>query len=244
MVSGFEVGTLLDGRMIPRPNGNGRIKLGTEANGGFRNITIANCVFRSCRGLALEQVDGGIMENITINNISMVDVPVYPIYITTGKRNRGPNVTTVSTARNIHISNVVATGIRPSGGVYSGIQITGLPEQSIENVRLENIRLVFQGGGTREDAERMPRELGTGYPEPRNLGTMPAYGLFARHVRGLELANINVTFEQEDLRPALMCINVDGLEIDSFKARLAEGVSGARFDAVKGLVIRNSPALE
>jgi polygalacturonase len=243
-VSGFEMGTLLDGTMKPRPNGNGRIKFGTEANGGFRNVTVANCTFRSCRGLALEQVDGGVLEDVVINNITMVDVPVYPIYITTGKRNRGPNVTTVSTARRIHISNVIATGIRPGGNVYSGIQITGLPEQPIEDVRLENIRLVFTGGGTREDAARVPRELGTGYPEPRNVGTMPAYGLFARHVRNLELEDVNVSFEREDLRPAMVCVSVDGLEIDNFKARLADEVPAARFDEVKRLVIRNSPVLE
>src|SRR6202000_661319 len=70
-VSGFEVGTLLDGTMKPKANGNGngRLKFGTEANGGFRNVTVANCVFRSCRGLALEEVDGGILENINITNI-------------------------------------------------------------------------------------------------------------------------------------------------------------------------------
>ena len=239
-VSGFEMGTLLDGTMKPRKNGNGRIKLGTEANGGFRNITIANCTFRACRGLALEEVDGGIMENITINNLTMMDVAGYPIYITTGKRNRGPNVTEHSRARRILISNVIATGIEP----MSGIQITGLPGQPIEGVRLENIWLVFQGGGTKEDATREPKELGTGYPEPRNLGAMPAYGLFARHVRDLDLENIRVSFEQEDLRPAIMCVDVDGLEIDNFKAQLADGVPPARFEEVKRLVIRNSPVLD
>ena len=95
-VSGFEEGTLLDGTMKPSPNGNGRIKFGTESSGGFRNCTVANCTFRSCRGLALEEVDGGIMENITINNLTMMDVPDYAIYITTGKRNRTPGVTTTS----------------------------------------------------------------------------------------------------------------------------------------------------
>ncbi len=237
-VSGFEVGTLLDGRMIPRRNGNGRIKFGTEANGGFRNVTIANCVFRSCRGLALEEVDGGILENITINNITMTDVPSYAIYITTGKRNRGPNVTGPSRMRNVRISNVIATGV----DIRSGIQITGLPEQPIEDLRLENIRLVCQGGGTKAQAESMPPELGTAYPEPR--GIMPAYGVFARHVRNLELANISLRFEQEELRPAMICVDVDGLEVDNFKAQLAADVPAARFEAVKGIVIRNSPVLQ
>jgi polygalacturonase len=239
-VSGFEMGTLLDGTMKPKKNGNGRIKFGTEANGGFRNITVANCTFRACRGLALEEVDGGIMENITINNLTMMDVPGYPIYITTGKRNRGPHVTEPSRARRIFISNVIATGCEP----MSGIQITGLPEQPIEGVRLENIWLVFQGGGTKEDAERVPKELGTGYPEPRFIGTMPAYGVFARHVRDLELANIRVSFEKEDMRPVMVCVDVDGLEIDNFKAQLADGVTAARFEDVQRLVIRNSPVLD
>ena len=91
MVSGFREGSLLDGTMKPA-HGNGRIKFGTESNGGFRNVTVSNCVFRGCKGLAIEEVDGGILENITVNNISMMDVASYPIYITTGKCNRGPDV--------------------------------------------------------------------------------------------------------------------------------------------------------
>ncbi len=239
-VSGFEEGTLLDGTMKPSRVKNGRIKFGTEANGGFRNVTVSNCTFRGCRGLALEEVDGGIMENIVINNIAMMDVAAYPIYITTGKRNRGPNVTEPSRMRNILISNVIATGIEP----MSGIQITGLPEQPIEGVRLDNIWLVFNGGGTKEDAARIPPELGTGYPEPRNIGVMPAYGVFARHVRDLELQNIKISFLKEDLRPAMVCVDVDGLEIDSFKAQLAAEVPAARFEDVRRLIIRNSPVLD
>ena len=237
-VSGFQEGTLLDGTMKPRRGGTGRIKFGTEANGGFRNVTVANCTFRGCRGLALEEVDGGIMENITINNITMMDIGLYPIYITTGKRNRGPNVTAPSIMRNIHISNIVASGLEGTGA----IQITGLAEKPIEGLRLENIRFVFTGGGAKQLAERTPPELGTGYPEPR--GNMPAYGLFARHVRGLELANFNLSFENEDLRPPLVCSDVDGLEIDNFKAQAGPDVPAAKFEDVKNLVIRNSPVLK
>jgi polygalacturonase len=240
MVSAFQEGTLLDGRMLPSKLKCGRIKCGTEANGGFRNITITNCISRGCRGIALEEVDGGIMENITISNISMMDVSAYPIYITTGRRNRGPDDTVVSKARNINISNIIATGIEP----MSGIQITGMPGVPIEGVRLENIKLVFNGGGTKEQAQRVPPELGIGYPEPNRIGVLPSYGVFARHVNDLELANIRVSFEKEDLRPAMVCVDVDGLEIDNFKAQLAEGVPAVRFEEVKGLVIRNSPVLE
>jgi polygalacturonase len=239
-VSGFEEGTLLDGTMKPSRQKTGRIKFGTEANGGFRNCTVANCTFRQCRGLALEEVDGGLMENITINNITMMETAHYPIYITLGARNRGPAVKGPGTLRNILISNVIATGIDS----MSGIQITGIPGANIEGVRLENIRLVFKGGGTAENAARVFPELNRGYPEPNKLGITPAYGLFARHVRNLELANVRLSFESQDLRPPLVCMDVDGLEIDNLKAQAAPGVTPARFESVQALTVRNSPALE
>jgi hypothetical protein len=239
-VSGFVEGTLLDGTMKPVKNGNGRIKFGTESSGGFRNCAVANCTFRNCQGLALEEVDGGILENITINNIAMMDVETYAIYLTTGNRNRTPGLTNSSRMKNILISNVVATGVDR----VSGIQITGLPEQPLEGIRLENIRLIFKGGGTKEQAGNVPKELGASYPEPRPNNVMPAYGLFARHVKGLELANINFSFAQEDFRPAIECVDVQGLELDNFKAQLAKGVAASKFKNVSEVVIRNSPGLK
>jgi len=243
VLSGFEVGTLLDGTMKPRANGSsfGRLKFGTEANGGFRNITVANLVFRSCRGLALEEVDGGILENINIHNITMMDVGPYAIYITTGKRNRGPDVKQPSRMRNVLISNITMDGVSSA----SGIQIMGLPEQPIEGLRLENIRMICKGGGTEAQAARVVPELGNGYPEPRGgSSVMPGYGIFARHVRGLEFANITLSTEKPDLRPAMVCSDIDGLELDNFKAQLSEGVSASKFDNVKNVVIRNSPVLK
>jgi polygalacturonase len=240
-VSGFKEGTLLDGTMIATTNGTGRIKFGTEANGGFRNVTVANCTFRGCRGLALEEVDGGILENITINNLTMMDVKSYPIYITTGDRNRGPNVTAPSRMKNILISNVIATGVPAA----SGIQIMGLPEQPIENIRLENIRLMFNGGGTNMGVAYVPKELGTNYPEPgRVVGIMPAYGLFARHVKNLELANITTSFMTNDVRPAMEFIDVSGLEMDNVKTQVGRGVSAMKYQKVSDRVVRNPSVFE
>ena len=240
MVSGFEVGTLLDGTMIPKKNGsgNGRLKFGTESNGGFRNVTVANCVFRSCKGIAVEEVDGGILENININNITMMDVPSYALYITTGKRNRGPDVKGPSRIRNVNISNLTADGV----GTASGIQIFGMADAPIEGLRLENIHLICKGGGTEEQAKKVPPELNGGYPEPH--GVMPGYGVFARHVKDLELANIRLDVQKEDKRPAMVCSDVDGLEVDNFKAQIAEGIAAAKLDGVKNVVIRNSPVLK
>jgi polygalacturonase len=226
--------------MKPSKNHTGRIKFGTESSGGFRNCTVANCTFQSCRGLALEEVDGAILENITIENLAMLDVPDYAIYITTGKRNRTPGVTTNSRIRNILISNITADGV----GRMSGIQIMGLPGQPIEGVRIDNVRLTSNGGGTAKDAAATPKELGTGYPEPGRLGTLPAYGIYARHVKGLELANIHCGFSTNDLRPAAVFADVQDLEIDNFKPQVAPGVQAAVFAQDVSFIIRNSPSLD
>jgi Endopolygalacturonase len=97
-VSGYDEGSLLDGtfRHTKKYNDStdhgptGRIKFGTESNGGFKNITISNCVFDYCRGLALETVDGALLEDVTINNITMRDIQNSPIFIRLGARMRGP----------------------------------------------------------------------------------------------------------------------------------------------------------
>ncbi|MEJ2078035.1 MAG: glycoside hydrolase family 28 protein [Acidobacteriota bacterium] len=244
MVSGFQVGTLLDGTMKPNPGGRryGRIKFGTEANGGFRNITVSNCVFRECLGLALEEVDGGILENITINNITMMDNWVSPIFIRLGRRNRGPvDSVGTSTVRNILISNIIAetSGNRPN----SGIMVMGIPGHSIENVRLQNIQLIYHGGGTKADADLVPPEDEEGYPEPLHSG-IPSYGLYARHVKGLELADIHMTYKGTEMRPAIVADDVQGLEIDNVKAKAAPGLAPTKFTDVERLVVRDSPDLK
>lgn len=239
-VSGFKEGTLIDGTRVTRHGGYGRIKFGTEASGGFRNCTIANCTFHSCRGLALEEVDGGILENITINNLAMEDVQTYAIYLTTGCRQRTPGVTTASRMRHIFISNVVADGV----DAMSGIQIMGQTNEPITGVRLENIRLISRGGGTRADAALKPAELGDGYPEPERLGRLPAWGVYARHVRDLELANIHLELQTNDYRPALQFVDVQDLTLDNVQPTSVPKVIPATFSKnTQEVHIRNSPLL-
>ncbi|MCU1250135.1 MAG: hypothetical protein JWQ49_3164 [Edaphobacter sp.] len=92
----YELGTMLDGTYkkfapdVPRLARNGRIKCGTESNGGFKNITISNCVFDGCMGLALETEDGALCEDIAISNITMRDVVSAPLFWRLGARLRGP----------------------------------------------------------------------------------------------------------------------------------------------------------
>ena len=209
IVTGYKLGTFLSGEYIPEKVNwvCGRIKLGTESNGGYRNITISNCTCMWSSGLAFEEVDQGRMENIVVDNISMSHVHHYPIYITTGCRNRGPKeVTRMSSARDIYINNVIADDCDS----LAGIIITGMESEPIRNVSLSNIRIQYRGGGKR--VETPYREQGTNYPEPRWAGPTPAYGLFARHVDGLRLHNVQFELMRPDERPDIIIEDVKNID--------------------------------
>ena len=209
IVTGYKLGTFLDGTYVPEKVNwvCGRIKLGTESNGGYRNITISNCTCMWSSGLAFEEVDQGRMENIVVTNISLSHVHHYPIYITTGCRNRGPKeMSRPSSARDIYINNVVADDCDS----LAGIIITGMEGEPIRNVTLSNIRIQYRGGGKK--VTNPYREQGTNYPEPRWAGPTPAYGLFARHVDGLRLQNVQFELLRPDERPDMIFEDVENLK--------------------------------
>ncbi len=223
IITGYKLGSLLDGSYVPEPVSwvCGRFKLGTESNGGYRNISLSNCTFMYSSGLAFEEVDQGLMENITVSNITMNHVHHYPIYITTGCRNRGPKErTTVSTGRDIMISNMVANDVDS----LAGIIVTGMPGAPLRNITLSNIQLQFRGGGAVELANREYREQGANYPEAKFAKETPAYGLFARHVNGLEVNNVTFRTMNPDYRPAAMLVDVQNESINNLKAEMQKGV--------------------
>lgn len=212
IVTGYKLGTFLDGTYVPEKVNwvCGRIKLGTESNGGYRNITISNCTCMWSSGLAFEEVDQGRMENIVVNNISMSHVHHYPIYITTGCRNRGPKERTdVSSARDIYINNVIADDCDS----LAGIIITGMEGYPIRNVTLSNIHIQYRGGG--HQVTKPYREQGTNYPEPRWAGPTPAYGLFARHADGIRLQNVEFELIRPDERPEIVLEDVANFKNES-----------------------------
>jgi polygalacturonase len=228
LVSGYDMGSFLDGtytRNEKKGAGSahptGRIKMGTESNGGFKNITISNCVFEYCRGLALETVDGGLLEDVAITNITMRDISGAPIFLRLGGRMRGPDGTPVGALRRVLISNVVAYNVDPS----QGILISGIPGHDIEDVELRDIKLYFMGGGTEEQAKREVPALEKGYPEPSSFGTTPAYGLYIRNVNGIILEDIQLNHLTDDRRPAVYMDSVSNAALRFIGAPKADGVS-------------------
>ena len=241
-VSGdYQEGTLLDGtrrRFSPKdaPPRTGRIKLGTESTGGFRRIVITNCTFDRCNGLAIESVDGGIIEDVVASNLVMCGVTTSPIFIRLGARLRGPEGTTVGAIRRVVISNVTWSG---ADGRY-GCILSGIPGHPLEDVLISNVRGVQDGGGTEKDRAFRPAEKEKEYPEPTMFGAMPSWGLYARHVVGLSVRDVSLRLARPDARP---CIVFDGVEAsrvsDLDVPGLAPGKEAFAFRGVKGVCTRD-----
>lgn len=216
-VSGFVEGTLYDGtrsRVVRHRGGPiGRIKLGTESSGGFHNIAISNCVFEFCRGLALEQVDGAVMEDVVVTNLTMREVMNAPIFIRLGGRLRAPGTATASAARRITISNVIAYDVAPEHGIF----IAGLPGHPVTDVRLAGIQLHSRGGGTREDASRIVPEMIQDYPEPMLFGTLPAWGIYLRHAARIQLRDILLGHLGPEARPAVLLEDVKAVDVSGLR---------------------------
>lgn len=108
-------------------------------------------------------MDGGLLEDVTITNITMRDIVNPPFFLRLGNRARGPKETTpVGELRRIIISNVIVHNADPK---YGSI-ISGIPGHDIEDVKLHNIRIYYKGGGTKEQAALEPPEKEKDYPEP------------------------------------------------------------------------------
>jgi polygalacturonase len=190
----YELGSVLDGTYKKFANDpalhvghTGRIKCGTESNGGFINITISNCVFEGCQGYALESVDGALLEDITITNTTMRDLVSGPLFMRLGARLRGPKDTTkVGTVKRILVSNLECY----NAPLKVSSVLSGIPGSPIEDVKLSNIYIETVGGGTADDARIQPPEFENKYPEPGMFGTMPSSGFFMRHMRNVEMSHV------------------------------------------------------
>jgi polygalacturonase len=205
--------------------------MGTESSTGFKNIAVSNIVIRPSKvadnaiygvprghcGIALETVDGGVIDGVVISNVR-IDGPACPIFIRRGNRARpyyqGQVISGPGELKNVSISNVVATGASENG-----CPISGIPGFPVENISLSNISIEFAGGGKLIERE-IPEEE-KAYPEFNMFGQLSAYGFYIRHAENIRFENVLLKTSKPDERPALF----------------VSDVSGARFS---GIVFENS----
>lgn len=213
----YELGSVMAGEWKKFPEDahvsrNGRIKCGTESNGGFRNITITGNVIEGCKGISLETSDGAYLEDIAITGNTMRDIVDAPLFLRLNRRNRNPKETLrPGTLRRVVISSLVSYNSASStASLFSGI-----PSNLIEDVRLSNCYFEHRGlpkdmrVGWGENAKPMPDwhtiqvpELEQDYPELLRFGPTPSNGFFIRHLRNLEMSHVEVAPANPDPRPA------------------------------------------
>lgn len=200
-------------------------KLGTSSRGGFVDIEVTHTSFVDCPmgAIKLLLVDGGRMENILLSDLKMERVGG-PVFARLGNRGRAydkpteqiydgdqkPEGIPTGVMRNIRIRNIDAT-VTGEQRDRQGIMLTGIPGHPIENITLENIRISFPGGGTEQEAKRVVPEDIARYPEQFFFGVLPSSGIYARHIIGLTLKNIAMTFTNTDARPPVHLENVGDL---------------------------------
>jgi len=208
-------------------------KLGTGSHGGFKNIKARNLtVFDTYRSaVAIECVDGGTLENIDVRDVIAKNTG-NAILIRLGHRNKEGEV---GSLKNVTISNLYAeipAGKPDIGYPLEGPRqkyphnvfpssITGIPGHYVENVTLENIEIVYEGGGNKETAYFDWKKLDevteneAGYPEFSMFGELPVWGFYVRHVNGLKMNKVRISKKGSDYRPAIAFNDVNGLTIDS-----------------------------
>ena len=202
------------------------VKMGTETTGGFRNININNIVVmpssdqneKFCgqwigiSAIALEIVDGGVMENINLSNFT-VEGTQAPIFIRLANRARpylaGLEKPGVGRIHDVRISNITVR----NAGVY-GSSITAIPGYYVEDIVLENISIHHKGGVTEDKlTDKWKDEREKKYPEGTSWGILPAKGFFIRHARNIELKNIRITSDEHDERPNFIEIDTHNVNI-------------------------------
>jgi polygalacturonase len=223
------------------------IKMGTGSVGGFKNISISNCILRKASesplhkwysstdrtsndkkdhfitdtitgisGIALEIVDGGKMDQVSITNISMTGVQT-PIFIRLGSRSNPTG----------SIKNIIISGITATSHSRMASTISAMPGFFIENVTLRDIIISCKGGGTLADADRTVSENEQAYPENRMFGwSLPAYGLYIRHVKNLVLDNIRLNLLNPDVRPAIWLEDAHRIDLTHISVDSSSGDKG------------------
>ncbi len=231
------------------------VKFGTKSDGGFRNINISNCVIKKASednvrqwqenlefielpttvisGFALESVDGGFIENVSISDVLMFDVQT-PVFVIQGRRNVGQagndkfyesEKTAFDTSllpgkiSNIRFKNIMA---RSHSKMTSSV--TAFPGHYIENITFENVTFSTMGHGTQEEASTPLMENPHAYPENRMFGYVyPASGLYLRRVKNVLLDNLDLHVRNTDYRSAIIICDVHDIKINSLACDIPAG---------------------
>ncbi|NJB83438.1 glycoside hydrolase family 28 protein [Wenyingzhuangia aestuarii] len=197
------------------------MRIGLASRGDFDSVTVSNCTFHDIldSGLKIQMNEGGEMKNMIFSNLVMRNVP-RPIFMTFCQQRAGVDAPLeMIPMKAMH--SFVFDGIIADNKALdknSAIFITGMPNHYITDIQLNNIEMTVSGGGTKQDAKNVIKEytletLGNWWPEFGKVGTLPASGIYARHINGLYVNNVHVHTVNKDERPVVAFDDVKNYEV-------------------------------
>ncbi|SEG70081.1 Polygalacturonase [Bryocella elongata] len=199
-------------------------KIGTATEGGFENIVFSNSVIynspgpykdRVIAGIALETVDGGWIDGVTITNIRMQRTRT-PIFLRLGNRANKHHYPQ-NGVRNVTISNIEASEALLAGS------IVGIPGHFVENVTISNVRIENVLEPKPEWVDLKVPEKEDKYPEARMFGMLPASGMYLRHARNIQLRDIEFRNPEAEMRPTFVLDDVHEVGISNLRTTPIRG---------------------
>jgi polygalacturonase len=176
-------------------------KIGTESAGDFSAIRVSDChvVEANLGAIKILSVDGANIRDVLVERMQVDDADT-PIFLRLGARGRTFRPGDVARPPGT-LSNVVIRDMEVKLARRVGILISGIPGHVIKNVSLQRIAITMSG----EPATQLPpqpAENPAAYPEVRMFGgNLPAFGIYGRHLRGLETMQVAITGIPGDIRP-------------------------------------------
>ena len=205
------------------------IRIGLLSRGNFEDVVMTNCAFNNHNdsGLKIQVNEGGEMRHMLFTHLAMTNVP-RPLFLTFCQKNAWyaappDELPPMKSVRDLRFEDFTVDDER--GSKNFGFVIIGMPGHPVENLSFKNIRAIFPGGGTAQDAtniveELTPENLGNHWPEMGSLRrAAPAYGLFARHVKGIALENVRFEANNPETRSAIVFEDVSDVETNKLAPR-------------------------
>jgi hypothetical protein len=226
-------------------SGDNALQIGSETWGDFQNITWKNItvIAGGKSGIGIQMNDGAVIKNMLYDNVK-VSGASFPIFMSVTSLLRAKD-RTAGHAENIRFHNVSADKIVAGNNKSpqeSAVIVSGQAGNPHQGIVFDGLTINFPGGGamSADPPEGNTLNGGVAY-NPRFITPIPAYGMFIRHAKGVELHNVKFTYGQMEGRPAIIARDVDGLTFDGLMAQ--KGSSTVELDSVKNLTVTGSAPL-
>ncbi|WP_298319465.1 glycosyl hydrolase family 28 protein [uncultured Aquimarina sp.] len=203
------------------------MRIGLLSRGDIESIAVTNCTFHDIEdaGLKIQLNEGGEMKNMSFSNLIMKSVP-RPIFMTFAQQkacvDAPEEMYPMKAMHHFIFDGIIADNSKLDKN--SAVFITGMPNHYITDIQLNNFQLIVAGGGTKKDEQKKDFKeytldvLDGWWPEFHLVGTLPAYGIFARHVSDLSINNFQIKTITDDARPPIVFQDVKHVSIDNISA--------------------------